>query len=205
MDVENRKIYYRPYLAEKLEDILDKTIALYEEYTPRSTFYALLSKAELKSGREENAEMLIEAGKYFKKDVTASSYEYYMANLYPEIVKKFGKDVADISESAAAGAVFPLYKQVIEAEKSAIDTTGLTKMEKYMIEDFFNKLLTPTRNPNIYAKEGQSKNYYDKSGKNYEFQADLARQIRCIRGLCESTIEIFNTPDEVKEEEDLDR
>lgn len=78
--------------------------------------------------------------------------------------------------------------------KSKIIIDDFTKMEKYMINNFFHILLSPTRNPNIQIKEDKDKCYYDTEIRS-NFQKDLQESLRFIENNCKNTIEIFNNPD----------
>ena len=143
----------------------------------------MLSKIE---ENPERAEGLAKASECFAANAFAGieRFEEYYEKQY---------DIEYISSARAAYVIYEIYKDTFDKIKSKIDRTGLTGMENYMIDSFFNKLTAPTRNPNIKIPEGETQCHYDR--KHEDFYHDLKLSVEYINRECSTTIEIFNTPD----------
>ena len=205
MKEEDNRIEYRPELADKLENCMKGAIRWYRE-EPKKVYYLLMSLLCKEKEDLEGKELFWKASKCFDEENrfgTEEYHEYY----YKEIKKRYGRDVADITSASAARLVFDIYKEDIEQSFDAIDTNGFSKQEKYMVENFKNIVLSPTRNPNIQIKDGNTKCYYDyTSGGNYEFEKAVKFGIEFIERNCQVMLEIFRTPDkEETVEEEMER
>lgn len=199
MKEEDKKIEYRPELADKLEECMKMAINLYKA-SIRGVYFYFMSFTMEKGVHDE---LLLKASECFKPGVPFGDeqyYEYYQK----EIASRYGREIAEITEASAARLVFSIYKDLIEHAFSKINTNGFSKQEKYMVELFKNIVLSPTRNPNIQIKDGKTKCYYDYTkGGNYEFERDLKNGIEFIERDCQVALEIFRTPDK-EEIVDLD-
>lgn len=179
----NRKVYYRPEVAEILKEGLALANVLYK-LRFQQAYYMMLSKIE---ENPERAEGLAKASECFAANAFAGieRFEEYYEKQY---------DIEYISAARAAYVIYEIYKDTFDKIKSKIDRTGLTGLENFMVDSFFNKLTAPTRNPNIEIKDGQTQCYYDRD-RSSNFYKDLELSLEYINRECSTTIEIFNTPD----------
>lgn len=199
MKEEDKKIEYRPELADELEECMNTAIKLYQSNIKGVYFYFMSFTME----KGVHDELLLKASECFKPGVPFGEEQYY-EHYQKEIASKYGCEIAEITEASAARLVFSIYKDLIEHAFNKIDTSGFSKQEKYMVEHFKNIVLSPTRNPNIQIKDGNTKCYYDYTrGGNYEFEKAVKFGIEFIERECQATLEIFRTPDkeETVEEE----
>ena len=202
MKEEDKKIEYRPELADKLESCMKMAVNLYNA-SIRGVYFYFMSFTMEKGVHDE---LLLKASECFKPGVTFGDEQYY-EHYQKEIASRYGREIAEITEASAARLVFSIYKDLIEHAFNKIDTSGFSKQEKYMVEHFKNIVLSPTRNPNIQIKEGNAECYYDYTrGGNYEFERDLKFGIEFIERNCQVTLEIFRTPDkEETVDEEIER
>ena len=205
MKEEDKKIKYRPELADKLESCMKDAIKLYRE-EPKKVYYLLMSLLCEEKEDLEGKELFWKSSECFDKENRFGAEEYY-EHYYKDIKERYGSDVADITSASAARLVFAIYKEDIEQSFDAIDTSGFSKQEKYMVEHFKNIVLSPTENPNIQIKDGNAKCYYDYTrGGNYEFERAVKSGIEFIERECQVTLEIFRTPDkEQTVEEEMEK
>lgn len=194
MKEEDKKIEYRPELADKLKSCIKDAIKLYKE-EPKKVYYLLMSLLCEEKGDLEGKELFLNASDCFDEE-RCFGVEKYHEYYYKDIKAKYGSDVAEITSASAARLVFDLYREDIENSFDAIDMSDFSKQEKYMVEHFKNIVLSPTRNPNIQIKEGNAKCYYDNTrGGDFEFERDLKNGIQFIERECQPTLDIFRTPD----------
>lgn len=180
---KNREVHYRPEIAEILKEALTLANVLYK-LNFQQAYYMLLSKIEKDP---ERAEALVKTSECFVKDAChgVEFFEEYYEKQY---------NIEYISAARAAYVIFGVYKDAFDTIKEKIDRTGLTGMEEFMVDSFFNKLTAPTRNPNIEIKDGHTECYYDRNHAS-EFHHDLKSSLEYINEECQITIEIFSTPD----------
>lgn len=198
MKDEDKIIYYRPELAKEMEKIMNNTINLYEQ-NQLGILYMFLEKAERLQGKEEEANLLQAASKCVLQG-KIFWYETFERD-YREDLNKLEYSLGDITEASAARITFEIVQEMVLKDKEALDLEPLTKMEKYMVDHFFNVLLAPTRNPNIQIHEGHNKCYYDEHRDAF-FSSDIKRSIEYIKKDCGNTLDIFNCPDEELDKDD---
>ena len=187
MKKEDTVVNYRPELAEILQDGLQFAQNLYTMNFQKA-YYIMLSKTYEKAD-PEYASILKEAAQCFDEN------EVFGIEKFREHYEK-SYNLEYVSEPKAAAAIFFFYKDAFDIIKSRIDMESLTSSEKYMGISFFYKLTAPIRNPNIQIKEGYTKCYYDMPGNSTYFHEDLFAQMEYINRECQTTIDIFMTPDE---------
>lgn len=179
---KNREVYYRPNLAETLQKALDVANKFYA-INFQQAYYEMLATIETDEDRKH---ALQETAKCFGNDnpFGMETFEEYYERQYR---------IDYISPARAADVFYTLFANIFEDMKNNIDRTGLTGLENFMVDSFFGKLTSPTRNPNIKIPEGETQCYYDR--KHEDFYHDLKLSVEYINRECSTTIEIFNTPD----------
>lgn len=195
MKEEDKKIEYRPELADKLECCMRDAIKLYKK-EPREFFYFVVSLLCKEQGDLEGKELFLNVSKCFNKESRFGREKYY-EHYYKDVKLKYGEKIADITSASAARLLFIFYKEKIENSFNAIDTSNLSKQEKHMVEHYKNILLSPTRNPNLQISEGSHLCYYDSLiNGDYKFNRQIESEIEFIERNCQATLDIFRTPDE---------
>ena len=189
MRKEDKEIKYRPELAEQLKKCLDAALAFYNTNFKKA-YYLELSKYCAASSPEESI--------FLKKVAECFSEQPFAEEMFHEeyektLTQKYHYEA--VSTARAASLLFCVYKPVFELLEEKINTDELTKMEQYMVESFFKTLTAPLRNPNLEIKEGFSKCWYDRE-RGLNFLRDHRMSVEYLAKHCQSTIDIFSTPDE---------
>ena len=189
MRKEDREIKYRPGLAEILQNDLNFMKSYYSKNFPQM-YYKVLS---ILYGSEKNKK----GEKLF--DMVAGWYEhpYEVLEMFSEYRRELAEfDVYEpISDARAFCILNEIYDKEFKARKDLVDRKDLTKMESFMVDDFYGKCFSPLRNPNIQIKDGEAKCYYDKQGHYGEFERDLKNGVEYLTNECNRIIEIFNMQD----------
>lgn len=182
-------INYRPHLAETLKKDLNFMLNYYTMNFPQM-YYKVLS---IIFGGQKNEE----AQELFNKVAGWYNYPFEVREMFSEYKKELAKygEYEPISNASAFYILNKLYKEEFEAKRILIDRSDLTKMESFMVDDFYGKCFSPLRNPNIQIKDGEAKCYYDKQGHYGEFERDLKNGVKYLTNECNRIIEIFNMQD----------
>lgn len=188
MRKEDQKVEYRPELAKALQEYLDLALKFYSMNFQKA-YYMLLSLLYEKE-EPKKAEILRKASECF--DSSSIALEYFYEHYEEILEKEYG--IETLSEARSAYVIYGVYGNLFDEIKSKIDTSNLSKMEQFMVDDFINRLKAPMRNPNIEIKDGNSKCYYDRDWRS-SFSRDLKMSLEFMKEGCQSTIDIFSTED----------
>lgn len=190
MREEDKIINYRPDLAKLLNEDLNFAKDFYAKNFQEQYYKvrAILSK----SIKDDTGIEL------FEKLASVADKPYVLDEVFAahRAELRAYEEYELISDARAFYTICTLSKSTFDKliEKHNLDE--LTKMEKYMVESFYKRLMTPMRNPNIEIQPGHVKCYYDQPGNYGCFKRDLESGVEYLSNDCERTIEIFNTPDE---------
>lgn len=206
----NEEVFYRPDLANQLKQVLNTAITFYS-VNFRYMYYDFLSKAYVlteDNAKEFNSYFFVE--KYADKNTENGQKSLFLKkvancfnnpNGYKKFIKQYAYDMEEkyhiklVSEAEAACKLFNTYgsnlfedfkNKIIEQTKNP----PLTDMELFLINDFFLRVTSPMRNPNIQVQEGETKCWYDNHPYD-NYKADLAESVQWISENLERTIEIF--------------
>lgn len=206
---KNEEIHYRPTLADKLANILELLITLYN-VNFRYMYYDMMARALVANEDNQNEftepdfiEKYAESNqKYGELALFLSKvaicfkneqYEFFEEEYKKEMVKKYKVKV--ISEVEAANSVFEMYIPIIEELKSKllveVEEPPLTKREKFLIDSFIQMATAPFRNPNIKIPDGYTQCWYDRHNTYDDFKKDLKESVEWIRKNTAYILEMF--------------
>lgn len=204
MREQDKKVSYRPEIAEQLKKGMNDFLYLYET-DQRVVLYKLLAIYFEKTGDGEKSELLDHGANLLKSDRPYADEEFY--EKYESQISKLRlegvEDLGNVTEATAFRNLIPLYKKYSDDLRQGIDTTDFSKTENYMLDSVFSKLESPLRNPNVQIKDGQTLCYYDRERRSSGFRDAMKSSIAYIRENIEQSLSIWEEKDEIKEE--LDR
>lgn len=192
----DKEIKYRPELAEQLSKCLNTAVIFYS-INFKKAYYLMFSKVHENEGFEEESAFFKEVANCFNEPWAEEQFH----EKYEKILRKEYL-MEPVSEARAASFVFNVYKEAFDILKEKIHIENPTKMEQYMVNNFFAKLTAPMRNPNIEIQEGYTECWYDRNHEN--FLKDLKMSVECVKKNCQDIIDIFSIEDE-KEFESTER
>ena len=201
MRKEDRTIHYRPELAGLLQIDLD-FMQSYYKLNFQMVYYRLKAmllemKINQKKESQQDVTQLKEIYQMFQtlaellEKTPLTAYEYF--DLNQDKFEEYGENEI-IKPATAFRNVCRVYQNEFDTMRQKYDSLELTRMERFMVNDFYNKLFSPLRNPNIESN-GKQDCYYNEPGNYGKFERDLKSNVEYFKPECEHTIELFNTPD----------
>lgn len=203
MREQDKKVSYRPEIAEHLKKGMNDFLYLYET-DQRVVLYKLFAFYYEKMGDGEKSALFDHAANLLKSDRLFATEEFYekYASKISKLRLEGVEDLGNVTEATAFRNLIPLYKKCSDDLRQGIDTSDFSKTENYMLDSVFSKLESPLRNPNVQIKDGQALCYYDRERHSPGFRNAMKSSIAYIREDIEQSLSIWEEKDEIKEEFD---
>lgn len=196
MKKEDTIISYRPDVAKAIRKGMENMLNLYSK-DQRGVFYKVVALHMENSGDAQTAALLNEAselvlsGDFWDTETFCYKYEDKLNH-----VMIAGYALGEMTQVEAFIELVPLYKDIAEDIRKGISTEGFSRSEQFSFNRLMSIIKSPLRNPNV-----QYNGYY-MNGHAHEFPKYMKSQVEFIRNEIESTLSLWETPDE---EEEIDR
>lgn len=185
-----REINYRPALSEQLQSVLTQTLSAYRRNF--QTMAYLLTGTLLEAQNPGAKDFFCQIAKLFASDDWSAMDEFEL-NYKDDMLRLYRlRPFTDVE--ALTFWYQAIEKNIDELEKE-VDTTDLTKLEKYYVTHFFKELKSPLRNPNLKVQPNRQKAYYEEHPT--ELRTSINQSYDYIEKDLQKVIDMFAISDQL--------